>query len=316
MLHRRLFFIFCFITLYAASQEQRLTLHIENDLDLEGTLLLPEKHSNVPLVLIIAGSGPTDRDGNQGEALKTDCYRLLAEELQKNGIASFRFDKRGIGQSRGMMNDEGSLTFQTFVNDTKSWISLLKKDSRFSHIIIAGHSEGSLVGMIAAKKKNVSAFISIAGAGRPIDLILKEQLGNFPSEVKSTLFGMIDQLKRGDTIANVPPIYNNLFRPSVQPFLISWMKYDPRKEIRKLKMPVFILQGSADLQVKEKDAFALHEAKPGSALKIIKNMNHTLKETEGMSIQDQRQTYSDPTIPLHKEFVIAVVSFVQGFATK
>ena len=158
-----------------------------------------------------------------------------------------RYDKRGIAESKGAGKSETDLRFDDYVNDAKEWTQLLKKDKRFSKVIVIGHSEGSLIGMIAGT--TADKFISIAGAGQSADKILKEQLSSQPKEVQDLSFPMIDSLKNGKTIDNVPPMLNSLFRPTVQPYMISWFKYDPQNEIKKLSILTLILQGTTDIQV-------------------------------------------------------------------
>lgn len=277
--------------------------------ELSGTLLMPKTKIKVPIVLIISGSGPTDRNGNQGP-LENNSLKLFAEELAKNEIASLRFDKRGVGQSVDV--DEAQLRFDTLVNDVKRWLTLLSKDSRFNKIIVAGHSEGSLIGMIASQNSPfVKGFVSIAGAGRPADEILKEQLANIDASVKETIYSMIDTLKKGDTIPNMPIIFYSLFRPTAQPYIISWFKYDPKAEIQKLDMPVLIVQGSTDVQVKIKDAEILHSAKANSRLEIIEHMNHVLKECKETSKEKQKDIYSNPKLPLKPELGTACADFIK-----
>jgi uncharacterized protein len=306
---------FCLFTWSGiCAQEEAMVLKTATG-DIDGTLTIPEGKKNIPVVLIISGSGPTDRNGNN-EEMENNSLKFLSEELRKNGIASLRFDKRGIGQSRDAMGEEKDLNFNNFVNDVKEWIDLLSKDQRFSKIIIAGHSEGSLLGMIAAvNNKKVSGFVSIAGAGRPADEILKEQLKNVVPSAKDIIYSMIDTLKRGDTIGEVPLIFYGLFRPSIQPYMISWFKYDPQKEIKKLEIPVLILQGTTDIQVKEEDANLLFASQPKAELKIIKNMNHVLKDCDTDDKEKQTPIYSDPTLPLNKEFTKEIITFIKKVKT-
>jgi pimeloyl-ACP methyl ester carboxylesterase len=291
------------------SQEEILTIKIPNG-ELEGTLLLPEQKSNIPVVIIIAGSGPTDRNGNQ-EDLENNSLKMIALELKKNGIASFRFDKRGVGQSTQYYMDEAELRFETYLNDIKNWIDLLAKDKRFNRIIVAGHSEGSLLGMLASlKNKNVSAYISLAGAGRPIDEILKEQLSRVPDEIKTNIYSIIDKLKNGDTLGNIPKAFYGLFRPSIQPYLRSWMMYDPQKEIANLKIPILIVNGTTDIQVPETNAILLANAQPKAQLSVIKNMNHVLKDCDTTERKVQDSVYTNPDLPLNKEFVNVMIDFL------
>ncbi len=129
-----------------------------------------------PVALIIAGSGPTDKDGNSVIAGKNNSLKMLAEELVNKGVATVRFDKRGVGDNQSLLTKEEDVSIDQFVDDAVQVIQTLLADKAYSSVHIIGHSEGSLIGMLAAQKANVDSFISIAGAGRPIDEILVEQL--------------------------------------------------------------------------------------------------------------------------------------------
>jgi len=123
---------------------------------------------------------------------------------------------------------------------------------------------------------------------------------------------MIDTLKKGDTIPNVPKTLYSLFRPSVQPYMISWLKYNPQAEIKKLNIPILIIQGSTDIQVSETDAKLLAKAKSSAKKKIIKNMNHVLKDCDTKDKQAQIPIYTNPQLPLNKDFVNEIVKFIKG----
>ena len=292
------------------AQEELITLKTISG-NIEGSILVPPAKEKIPIVLIIAGSGPTDRDGNNSN-MSNNSLKMIAEELAKSGIASVRYDKRGIGASSDAAGDVSAMRFENMSDDARNWIDFLSKDKRFSKIIVAGHSEGSLVGMVALNAtKNGAGFISIAGAGRAADVIIKEQLGNVPQEVKNIVYPMLEKIKKGDTIPNVPPMLYSLFHPSMQGYLTSWFKYDPQLEIKKLKMPILILQGTTDVQVKEVDAELLQKSNPKAKLKIIKNMNHVLKDCEIMDKKTQMETvYNEPTLPLNKEFIKEITEFI------
>ncbi len=276
---------------------------------LEGSLIVPEGETGIPVALIIAGSGPTDRDGNN-PAMKNNSLKLLATGLLKNGIASLRYDKRAIGQSSEAGLKEGDLRFEHYIEDAKGWIEFLRIDKRFRQIIVIGHSEGSLIGMVASHEKDVDKFISIAGAGQSVNKILKEQLKAQPPEVLDIALPIIDKLVKGETVSNVNPMLYSLFRPSVQPYMISWFKYDPIKEIAKLKIPVLIIQGSTDIQVSEKDAKMLALANQKSEKKIIKGMNHIFKEVELDRIKNL-QTYNQPELPIKPELIKVIDAFIK-----
>ncbi|MPM57329.1 hypothetical protein SDC9_104151 [bioreactor metagenome] len=272
-----------------------------------GTLTIPRRPDKIPVALIIAGSGPTDRDGNN-PMMKNNSLKILATELSKNGIATLRYDKRGVADSKAAAKSEKDLRFDDYVSDAKEWIYLLKKDNRFSEVTIIGHSEGSLIGMLAGM--SINKFISIAGFGQSADKILKEQLSSQPKVVQDLSFPIIDSLKHGNTIETVPPMLNSLFRPSVQPYMISWFKYDPQDEIKKLSIPVLILQGTNDIQVGVENARKLSNANPKAELFLITDMNHILRITDG-DRQANLATYSNCNLPIAEELVKAITDFIR-----
>lgn len=290
-------------------EEQIVVLETEKG-NLEGTLLVPKNNFNGKVVLIIAGSGPTDRNGNN-TMMENNSLKMLAEGLVENGVASLRYDKRGVGKSQQAGLEESELRFETYVNDAVDWIQWLEKKNSFDEIIIAGHSEGSLIGMLAAQSSDVDAFISIAGAGKSADKIIKGQLAGQPDFVMQTANEIIDQLLKGKTVDSVGQMFYSLFRPSVQPYLISWFKYDPAKEIARLDIPVLIVQGTTDLQVKTEESEILKEAHPEAKKVILEKMNHILKVAEAER-QKNIQTYFDPELPLHDQLIESIVSFLDG----
>lgn len=279
---------------------------------IHGTLLLPADMSKpVPVVLLIAGSGPTDRDGNS-PALpgKNDALKMLATDFAMNGIASLRYDKRGIGQSAMAATKESDLRFENYVDDAVAWCNQLH-EARFSGVVIAGHSEGSLLGMIAAKKCGAAGFISLEGAGFPAADILRTQLkGRLPDPLVAQNEAILKSLEAGKTVDDVPQTLFALYRPSVQPYLISWFKYDPAKEIAAVKMPVLIVQGTTDIQVSIDDAKRLAAANPKAKLVTIEGMNHILKMVSG-DLQAQIPSYGNPKLQLSEKLTPELVQFVR-----
>lgn len=276
--------------------------------EIAGTLSLPVKNDSCSIVILISGSGPTDRDGNN-PMMKNNSLKMLSEELNKAGIASLRFDKRGIAASKSAGINEADLRFDNYVDDVISWIELIKSKNKFSKIILAGHSEGSLIGMIASRNKYVSAFISIAGAGQPADLIIKDQLKSQPPQVLEMCAPILDELAKGNSVNDVPQMLYSLFRPSVQPYMISWIKHDPRIELKKLTIPVLLIQGKNDFQVSVDNAKMLNDAKPDAKLVLIEGMNHILKNSETDLVKNM-QTYNMPELPLNTELVNEITKFV------
>ena len=273
---------------------------------LYGTLTTPKNLNNGPLALIIAGSGPTDRNCNN-PSMTNDAYKKLAHELADNNISSLRYDKRGIAESVAAVESESDLVFDDYVNDAKDWIQLVKQDKRFSQIVVIGHSEGSMIGMLAAVKAD--KFVSVAGIGQSAATLLKEQLSAQTKELKDLSFPIIDSLVMGKKVENVNPMVMSIFRPSVQPYLISWFKYNPLTEIKKLKVPVLIIQGSTDIQVGVEDAKLLSLAYPQSKLLIIDKMNHILRTVEG-DRQANLETYNNAALPLADGFVKGITEFI------
>ncbi len=277
---------------------------------LYGTLLMPAGKKNIPLVIIIAGSGPTDRDGNNGP-YKNNSLKMLARELGDNGMATLRYDKRGIAASKEAGKAEKDLRFEDYIADAAAWVTLFKADKRFGKIIIAGHSEGSLIGMIAANNAKADAYISLAGAGEPANKILKTQFQSQPFGASQVVNPIIDSLALGHTVNRVPPALNAVFRPSVQPYLISWFKYDPAAEIKKLAIPTLIVQGTTDIQVSVSDALALAAARPDATLILVDGMNHIFKQAPADRAQNF-STYNNPTLPLAPELIPQITIFIQG----
>jgi len=277
---------------------------------LQGTLLRADSLKPGPVVLIIPGSGPTDRNGNNPMA-HNNSLKMLADSLAAHHISSLRIDKRGIGQSRLKNFNERNLVFDDFVNDAVLWINKLKSSSYFTKIIIAGHSQGALTGLLAACKTKPDAYISLNGAGYPIDYILKNQLSTLVPPVKKQAYQIIDSLKTGKKTAQVTgPLYM-LFRPSVQGFLSSWMAYDPGKILAACKFPALIIQGDTDLQITLDNALRLKKFKPKAKLIIIKGMNHILKPAPKEQIPNLK-TYNEPNLQLHPQLVPALVRFIKN----
>lgn len=259
------------------------------------------------VVLLISGSGATDRDGNSLPLMKNNSLKYLAHAITRSGISTLRVDKRGVAASKNAGLKEDDLRFQTYVDDITSWIELLMRWG-FKEVILVGHSEGALVATLAAKHPSVISMVSLAGAGRPASVILKEQLKkNTPENVSLLADGIIDQLVKGKKVEDVPVMLQSLFRLSVQPYLISWFQLDPAKEIAKLDIPVLIIQGSTDIQISEQDAKLLHQSAKNSKLHIIKGMNHVLKKADGGRLKQQR-SYLSPDLPLIKGLVELVIS--------
>lgn len=301
-----------FISTFVIAQEKNYAesaLNIPtNSVTINGTLLTPNSSEKNELVILIPGSGPTDRDGNN-VAMKNNSLKFLAEGLASNNITTYRFDKSVLSYTKDDKEKIDSLTFDIFIEEAKSIIHYFKLTNNYSKIIIAGHSQGSLVGMLASEN-NIDRFISIAGAGRSIDEILVEQIEKQSPFLKDETVQILSELKQGNTVEECNPMLNSLFNKTVQPFLISWIKFNPQEEIKKLTIPVLIINGTNDIQVNISDAKLLHLANPTSKLKLIENMNHLFKEIKG-DINENMNSYTNPDLPIMETLITSIVEFIK-----
>ncbi len=317
---RFIFLILCALcSVIAFAQSEKFTEHdvaipLYED-SLRGKLLVPTTTSKpTSVVLIIAGSGPTNMDGNTIVAggMSNNSLKMLAEALAQNGIASLRYDKRGIGTSADININESELRFEHYVTDAMAWIDFLQHYKDWSSTTIIGHSEGALIGMIAANRHQaVTSYVSLAGTGRPAYKVIEEQLAQQPQEVRQQVAMFNNTLRLGITISEVPAYLANLYRKSVQPYLISWFKYDPQNEISKLQIPTLIIQGETDIQVKSLDAELLTKAAQQPQQVLIPEMNHVLKHCASLNQQEQLLTYSNPTQPLHPTLIPTITNFIK-----
>ena len=273
---------------------------------IHGTLI-ESNESNSVLSIIISGSGPTDRDGNSA-SLKSDYLKMLAEGLYENGISSYRYDKRAVGRSIGDIKSVDELRFSDYINDLVSIINHFKNTKRFERVVVVGHSEGALIGMIASRSI-ADGFVSIAGAGSDYLTIIQKQLSIQPPYVKSMSDPIIEKLKNKELVDSIPPLLNNLFNKSNQKYLIDASSYDPELEISKLNIPILILQGTNDIQIEVKDAQLLHNAAAKSRLEIIQGMNHVFRQAPENRLLNM-QTYGNPELPIDDSLVKIIVDFI------
>ncbi len=267
---------------------------------LHGTLSRPDGEHCAPGVLILAGSGSTDRDGNSvlpdGVMLRNDSLKLLAAGLTARGIAALRVDKRGVGMSRVPTLDESDLRFETYVSDARAWAMWMASQPGIARVSVLGHSEGALVAVRAAQElPDVASLVSVAGAGEPAGQTIRRQLAEAGVEkaLRKEADRVLSAVEAGQRVANPPPALHALLRPSVQPYLASWLALDPAAEFAKLRVPTLVVQGTTDLQISLADAQLLTAAKPGTKLLVLPGMNHVLKEAPADRASNFA-TYSDP----------------------
>jgi pimeloyl-ACP methyl ester carboxylesterase len=283
---------------------------------LKGTLLTPALKS-APVVLIIPGSGPTDRDGNNPAGIKASTYRLLAEGLASRGVATLRIDKRGMFASAAATPDANAVTIADYVVDVRSWVAVLRKQTGAPCVWLLGHSEGGLVAMAAAKEQaDVCGLVLVATAGRPMGEVLRDQLKANPANgpILGQALPAIDMLEQGHRVdtGSMHPALQGLFNPAVQGFLISAFSYDPRRVLSDYSKPVLVLQGQRDIQVGVADARLLKQAVPQASLVLLPNVNHVLKSVTSDDVGANIATYADPGLPLASGVVEAIANFLTG----
>jgi pimeloyl-ACP methyl ester carboxylesterase len=282
-------------------------------LELAGTLTVPRAAAGkVPLVVIIAGSGPTDRNGNSMLGIRPNSYAQLAWRLAERGVASLRYDKRVLPATKGTV-DISRLSLEDFAADARAAAESLARDARFSRVLLLGHSEGSALALIAARAgPPVSGVISVSGLGRPLGVVMREQLSRqFDSATLVRYDTAMAQYLRGETPQDVPPLLAVLFVPINQHFMKSLATFDPPAAIRAVRQPVLIVQGGRDLQVTVADAERLHSARPDAQLVVIAQANHVLKQAGDTTLVGQMALYQSPTAPIMSEVVNAIADWIQ-----
>ncbi len=261
--------------------------------------------------LILPGSGPTDRNGNNTAGLNTDAYRLLAEALWPEGVATLRYDKRGLGGSAGDAND---VSLADYRDDIAALTQTLQDETGVECVWLIGHSEGGILALAAADLPDICGLILIATPGRPLGPIILEQLARQPG----TAFYLpavelaLTQLAVGEApdISALPPGLAALFHPATQDYLRELAQTDPAALLAETNLPVGILCGTEDIQVAEADADALGAARDGLIVRRIEGMTHTLKQAEPGNLAANLTTYSDPTLSLHPGLIPAIMDII------
>jgi pimeloyl-ACP methyl ester carboxylesterase len=282
---------------------------------LHGTLLVPGGTVSA-VAVILPGSGPTDRDGNSPQfGNSAQPYRLLAQGLADKGIATVRIDKRGIGESAAAAPTESDLRITAYVEDARAWAAEVAARTGQPCAWLIGHSEGALIAVAAADghEDSICGLVLLSGAGRPAGVILREQLGpQLPEPMKTEAFHALSELEAGRTVSDTPPALAALFRPSVQPYLISWLALDPTALIAAWNGPVMIGQGTTDIQVGVVDAEAMAAAQPDARLVLWDGVNHVLKIAPA-DRAGNAATYADPNLPLAPGVVEDVADYILQF---
>ena len=279
---------------------------------LGGTLAMPKPASGrVPVAVIIAGSGPTDRNGNSLMGIRPNSYAQLAWGLAQRGIASLRYDKRVLPGTKGTLNI-ATLSIEDFAVDARAAVESLAADKRFSKAFLLGHSEGASLALVAARDNPaVAGVISVSGLGRPLSVVMHEQVSRQVDSVTLVRYDTaMAQYLRGETPQTVPPGLEVLFVPINQHFMKSWATFDPQTAIRAVRQPVLIVQGDHDVQATVADAEQLRYARPDAQLVVVPLANHVLKKTTETTLARQMTLYQTPTIPIMPEVVSAIADWI------
>ncbi|MAA97474.1 MAG: alpha/beta hydrolase [Stappia sp.] len=287
---------------------------------LRGTLAGPAT-ADAPVVLMIPGSGPGDRDGNQLPRIRAATLRLLAEALAARGITSVRVDKRGLHGSSEAVADPENVTLADYARDTRNWISAIRARTGTPCVWLLGHSEGGLVALKTAQADpaGICGLMLAATPGRPLGIMLREQFeaalpdGPQRASILAKVEAILTALEAGrpTKVDETAPYLAAIFRPSVQPYLIDLLAHDPRRMIAGIDLPVLILQGDTDLQVTMADAEELVGARPAARLVRIGGANHVFKQAPADRAANLA-TYADPQLPLADGVVDAVAAMTLG----
>ena len=299
----------------AAAVESPYTIR-SGTLGLAATLTLPRGAGEVgagavPVAVIIAGSGPTDRNGNSVMGIRPNAYAQLAWRLAERGIATLRYDKRGLPGTQGTF-DITKMTLADFAADARAAAESLSRDRRFSRVVFLGHSEGASLALIAAGQgAPVSGVIHVSGLGRGTAEVLREQLSRqFDSVTLVRYDTAMKHYLLGEQLADVPPQLAMLFVPVNRTFMSSMMAFDPPAAIRAVRQPVLIVQGATDLQARVVDAERLHAARPDAQLVVIPRANHVLKQVTDTTLIGQLPSYQNPALPIMPEVVKAIADWI------
>lgn len=269
-----------------------------------GSLWIPEGATRV--ALIVAGSGPTDREGNSALGLKTDTYRLLAQALATRGIATLRYDKRGVGESAPPANVT-TMTAGDLAADASALVTKLR--GRFASVTVIGHSEGGLLALLAAETTRIDSLVLVATGGRPLRAIIHEQLANqLDATTLAQADKVMDDIAAGRPLENVPPALSPVFNRSNAAYLKSELDIDPVARLRGLKVPTTVVQGETDVQVSVADARLLEKARSGVRVVVVPGMNHVLKAETSRAMP--QASYSDPTLPIVPAAIDAIAAAI------
>lgn len=285
---------------------------------LKGTLLTPAgADARTPVVLIIPGSGPTDRDGDNPLGVKGGSYRQIAEGLAERGVSSVRIDKRGMFASAGAIADPNAVTIADYAADTREWIGSILKATGARCVWLLGHSEGGLIALASTTRAGpeLCGLVLAAAPGRKLGDVMREQFKRNPANapILEPALSAIDALEAGKSVpvTDLPFPLDRIFNPAIQPFLTSLMSYDPPALARAYSGPILVLHGENDIQITAEDAQALASARPGVRRVEFKGLNHLFRPS-GSSPQETQASYGDPFGKVPPEVPQAIVDFLRA----
>jgi pimeloyl-ACP methyl ester carboxylesterase len=283
------------------------------------TLTTPDKDSDTAIV-IVAGSGATDRNGNALPSVNTYSYKLLADELTEAGFATLRYDKRAIGASIIAAEDIPNIIFDDFVADAAECVRYLRKQG-FGRVFIAGHSEGGLIALLVAQRGDVEVdgLVLLCAPAHPIDEILIAQLSAqlIPTHIAllTSATKTIASLKRGERVAteDIPRELESLFHPAVQPYLINCMAYDPCKIIRECHLPILAITGGRDIQITSSQGALLATEAANCRHIDFESMTHILKDSDTSDrITQLMSVYTNSKLPLTEGLATEITKFINN----
>lgn len=299
--------VFLMSIVLSTAQIKSEKLLIKNDsIELPGTLTYST--ANSPLIIWVHGSGNIDRNGNQaGMNVGASYIQQFRDSINSKGIAFYSYDKRTANMKNMKFLMKG-ISFDDFISDVKKVVQHFRKGGRFKEITLIGHSQGSLVAMMASA--DADKYISLAGPAESIDVTITKQVTNQSAEMGKTAAAHFKELKETGTIKVVNPMLMRIFGGPNLGFFKSWMQYDPAKEIAKVTIPTLIINGTKDIQVPVEDAKILHAARKKGELKIIENMNHLIKHID--KDEDNIKSYRTPDFPLSTALIEVIATFVKN----
>ena len=294
---------FCGTMTNASAEETKIRVG-----NLDAVLTAPADVERPPVVVLIAGSGSTDRDGN-GPQAKPATLKKLAEQLAERKIATLRYDKRGAGGWKPEFGKPEDFRFKDYVDDAVSLVNYLRAGGKFSRVAVAGHSEGGLVAILAARQTQIDRVVLLVTAARRQGDLLKAQLERrqIPPDVLEPILKAIDSIMAGQTVD--PPPRGFSIAPSMQPSLASAFVVDPIDPLKSIDKPVLIVGGGRDLQVARLDFSALSAASPLAKTLWVPDMNHVLIDVTDDA--DNMAAYNQPDRALDTTMVDTVAAFIK-----